>query len=916
MRLFYIFVLIIVSYSIEAQRYTVSGQVIDGSGETMIGATVTLLNPADSVLVAFGTTDLNGLFKMTNVKKSSYLFQITYIGFGTVERIINVEGEEKIFDLGKIVLGQQGKMLDEIVIAAEYVPIKITKDTIEFNADAFKTQPNALVEDLLKRLPGVEVDANGGITVQGEEVKRITVDGKDFFGTDPKMATRNLPADAVKKVQVFDKKSKTAEFTGIDDGNEEKTINLELRENKKTGNFGNILAGYGTDQRYESKLMVNRFSKKIQTSLIASHNNLNQTGISSSDFNTFSLNTSGGGRGGFGGAPVSFGSNNNGLIQGGTVGVNLNADLGKKNTLNSSYYLTQGNTDLKQFTSSENFLPNRLFFTQSDLNSDRNNINHNLSTNLQLNLDSMSQMSLINTITYGVNDRSSSQLDSTLNESRNYLNRNIQNQLQDGTNFNYSGEFNYRRKFKTTGRNFSVDLRYSATNGIDTSNILSEVFDIFNMLNQNTSVFQNQKTENIRNNYSGGINYTEPLSQDLFLTLSASHRNNNNNSDKLFYDLDVETLTIETLNQILSRTFKNEFLYTIGGANLRYKTKKFNANTGLEYQYSNLSGSINNLNSNPVTFAYFLPKASLQFENTNLRFNYNTNVREPSIDQLQPITDNSDPLNIYEGNPALRPEYRHNLSTFYGFFDQFNFRSLFTNLRLSYTKDKITNSTFVEEGFIRRTTPFNTNREMSANLFVSYSSPLNFMKAKFRTGVSSSVVKGINFINNIENDINRWVNNYNLTLENKKKDKIDVSTSLRWSLNQTEYLQNKSLNTSFVNQTYNATFIYYPIKSWTIETKYDLLIFSQTNFAENTKINLIEASISKSFFNDRITAKIKGFDLLNQNTGVNRSAAETYTREVLTNTIGRYYMLSFNYRLSAMGNANSAPTQRRMMFHG
>jgi len=912
-----VFVVMILSLVMHGQRYTLEGVVTDNNDETLIGATLTLLNPGDSVLVSFGTTNNDGKFSIPGVRKGKYLFQITYIGFGTVERILEVGGENQKMDLGRIKLGEQGKLLDEVTVTAEYIPIQIKKDTLEFNADAFRTQPNAVVEDLLKRLPGVEVESDGAIKVQGEDVKRVTVDGKDFFGTDPKMATRNLPADAIKKVQVFDKKSRSAEFTGIDDGNDEKTINLELKADRKTGKFGNVLAGYGTDNRYEGKLLGNMFSKKVQTSVIATHNNLNQTGISSSDFSSFAIgNNSGGGRmgGNFGGAPVNFSGNNNGLIQGGTLGVNMNFDLGKKNTIYSSYYLTQGKTDLVQETSSENFLPDRVFFSRSLLDSDSRNLNHNVSATLQYNLDSTSQISFINSLSFGQNGANSVQQDTTLNELESRVNRNQKIRDQESGNLSYSGELNFRKRLSRIGRNYTIDLRYATGNTRDTSHLTSEVFNPQDMIILQTSVYQEQQNITGRNNYSVGGTYTEPLLDNVFLTFSGSYRNNNNFSDKRFYDIDF-LLESPVFNDQLSRYFDNAFVYALGGTNLRYKTDLFNANAGVEYQNSSLSGKIRNETARNISFSYFLPQASIQFEKINMRINYSTNVREPSIDQLQPIVDNSDPLNVYTGNPDLQPEYRHNMRIFYGLFDQFNFRSLFTSIRLTYTKDKISNSTFTDQNFIRKTMPRNTENEINATFFANYSAPLNFMKAKFRTGLNSSLTDGINFINDEPADIQRWSHGINFTLENKKKDIVDVSAGLRWNYNNTRYLQNDALNVEFFNQVYNAMFIWNMGKAWSWEIKYDYTIFDETSFGDNNEIHLLESSVSKRILKDQLTFKIRAFDILDQNAGISRTAADNYVREVITNTIGRYFLFSVQYNLNKGPDTKSQQT-RVMMFHG
>lgn len=911
--LFLLFTLI--SLQVSAQKYTVKGILKDNDQNELIGAVVVLLNPSDSVMVAYGVSDTKGVFSLPNIKGGSYNMQITYVGYGTIQRLLELSGDEKVRDLGTITMGPESQMISEVTITAEYIPIKITKDTLEFNADAFKTQPNAVVEDLLKRLPGVEVDSDGNIKVQGEDVKAVTVDGKDFFGKDPKMATKNLPADAIKKVQVFDRRSRTSEFTGIDDGNEEKTINLELKENRKGGSFGNLSAGYGTDDRYESKLMLNRFAKRTQISLIGSLNNLNQTGINVNDFMALTGNTGGFGRNmGGSGAPISWGPNNNGEITSGTLGLNMNYDFGNKSKINASYYLTQAKTNLIQTVKTENFIQDAVIFSDQSNLSDSKATNHVIFTNLDWKIDSTTELQLINNLSFRANNSDSDRDVLTLSDIRESLNSSNQVQSANSDATSYSGELNLRKRLRKKGRTVTLDGRYSNSVSEDYTNLISEIFDRNNNLNLGRSVFQNQLGDNNNNSYNVGLTYTEPLGELWFLTLNASKRNNNTELIREFRDLDPETLTIETINETLSRAYDNSFNYTLAGTNLRFRNQAMNLSFGVDFQQSSLNGKIRNLDD-PITkdFTFFLPKASFQLENTNLRMNYSTSIREPSIDQLQPVPDNSDPLNIYVGNPDLVPEYRHNMRIMYNFFDQFNFRSLFASVRMGYTKNRITTASFVDEFFVRERKPLNTEGETTLAANINYSSPLNFMKAKFRAGISSSWTNGINFIQNVETGIDRWTNGFNFMIENKKKDLVDISVGTRYSFNNTFYKENNTLNNSFVNQTYESNLIVYPGKGWTLDTKYEYFIYAQAGFTEDTKINLWQASVSKGFMNNKLTAKLRVFDILNQNKGVTRSAVENYIMESISNTIGRYFMFSVQYNLSALG---SQPQQTpRMMWH-
>lgn len=902
-------VLVIAQVSATAQEYSIKGQIQDPEKNNLIGAVVVALNPSDSVMVSYAVTADNGKFTMTDIDKGKFRLQITYIGFGTLEKTVELTPQQKILDLGIIKMLQEGAMLDAVTISAEYVPIKITKDTLEFTADAFKTQPNAVVEDLLKKLPGVEVEADGTIKVKGEEVKAVTVDGKDFFGKDPKMATKNLPANAVKKVQVFEKKSKNAEFTGISDGQEETTINLELKEDRRNGFFGNASAGAGTDSRYEGKTMMNRFSAKTQLSFIGTLNNLNNTGISAADFGSMTgssgrnmnMNT---------GAPVNFGQNNNGETNSATLGLNLNNQFGVRNRVNFSYFLTQSGTDLIQNTFTNSFLPTGALISNKYTTSNTNGLNHNFYSALDLRIDSTSEMNVTGNLAIRDNDRYSTSSDSSSNVSNVILNRNEQKRDNSSISNNYGFTLNFRKRLKKRGRTITFDSGIGNNTSESLNQVLSEVYGRNLILNTKSSVFQDQEQISANNNYNLGATYTEPLSSTAFLTTSLSQRNNKTDLIKDFFNLDRDNTELRTLNEELSRTFDNSFKYTTAGTNIRFNKENYSFSAGVDYQNSSLVGLPSVGEKIDRSFNYFLPKFNLELDKLHVRINYSTSVREPSMDQLQPVLDNTDPLNLYQGSPDLVPEYRHSMRLMYHLFDQFTFRSLFANVRLGYTKNRITTSSFFDpELFIRTQNPVNTDSEKSMSTSLSFSSPLNVIKAKYRINLNSSVTNGINFINRIENEINRWSNGGSFTLENKSKNRIDISATTRLSYTQNIYKQNESLNTDFLNQSYEAYFAWFAGKGWTLDSRYDINLYGQGSFGASTTIQLWQASISKNFLDNKINTKLRVFDILNQNQGVSRSASETNISESVSNSIGQYFMLSCTYNINALG----APKQPSRM---
>lgn len=903
-RLMFFFLMAFASLGLNAQTHSVKGIIHDKDKMSVIGAVAVLLQPVDSVMVGFTTTDNDGFFKIDGIKSGNYLLQLTYIGYGTIQRNIKLTPEKNILDLGIITIQEEDEMLKTVEISSEYIPIKITKDTLEFNADAFKTQPNAVVEDLLKRLPGVEVDSDGGIKVKGEDVKAITVNGKDFFGGDPKMASKNLPANAVQKVQVFEKKSKTSEFTGISDGTEEMTINLELKKNIDKGLFGNIIGGYGTDERYESKAMINSFGKETQLSVLGSANNINNSGIDASDYASMQGSSGGSGMGRFNssGLPLSFGRNNIGETSAITAGMNLNQNLGTKNRLTFSYFLTKNNTDLKQLTLTNSFLPSGTLISNNNYNSLTKNLNHFFNTNIELKLDSSTQMTVKGGLSLLNGNTGLNQMDTTFNNNLILANLNDQIKKNNVNGNNYSLSLSLRRKLNKPGRTISLDGALGATENENLDKLINRVYGRNLVFNESLSVFQNQNQNSDNSNYSFGLNYTEPLSGTLFLIANASRKNNKADQIKEFLDLNPDDLDAPgILNDILSRTFDNRFVYNTGGINLRVNKTNYAATIGADFQNSNLEGipSIGEVVNR--TFNNILPKATLDLDKLHIRMNYSTSVREPSVDQLQPILDNTNPLRPYQGNPDLVPEYRHNLRIGYHMFDQFNFRGLFASVRMGYVKNKISTATILDtETFVQSQTPVNTQGETSLSTNLTFTSPINSIGAKFRTGINSSLFSGISFINGVANDIDRWSNGFNFILENKTKKHWDGSLSGRWSFNNNLYKDNSSQNSNFLNQTYNASLTWYAGRDWTVDTNMDYYIYAAGSFNETTDIKLWQASVSKGLFNNKLTAKVRVFDILNQNQGVSRIASETQISESLSNTIGRYFMLNLTYSLNSL----------------
>ena len=879
--------------------------------EPLIGATVIVLKKENSQMLSFGITDNNGKVDIKGVPKGIHTLQITYIGYGTFERDLNADGDKTDIDLGKISLKQDSKIIDGIVITEEIIPIKITKDTIEYNADAFKTQPNATVEELLKRLPGVEIGDDGSIKAQGEDVRNVLVNGKEFFGNDPRMATKNLPAEAVKKVQVFDRKSQRSEFTGIDDGNEEKTINLELKPNFSAGRFGSVKAGYGTDSRFDTKLSVNQFSGNTQISLLGNFNNINQQGFEFGDFNQFSGGNMGAGRNlGL----LNSGPTNVGDIRSSTAGLNFNHTFNKTTKLNLSYFLTYSDRFLDQTTLAENVIPSGFFYTDEANVSDNINWRHNINSVYEMGIDSTQRIRFTGrfSLNSGESERINSKTTSLANDILANSSDQLNNAVNDGNNINMQLE--YSKKFNSKGRNLSLDATYSnnqsdAINLIDNENIFfnpsGEIINNFRILQRQVSISGNDT-------YDGKLSYTEPLGNRTYLTTQVQYTNRNNDRIKDFFDRDPITL-IESLNDGLSNAFDNSFDFYIAGVDLRKTTDKYNLNTGVNYKTSILSGVVNGEQALTRNFAFFLPSFNFFLPNTNLRFRYRTNVNEPSINQLQPVIDNSDPLNIFQGNPDLVPEYTHNLNINYIYFDNFNFTSFFMFLNGSYTKNAIITGRFVDENFANISQPFNVAYRMNVRGTISYGQPIRPLKINLRTRLNTNLGRDINLINLSEDFVNRFSQGVSFTFDNRKKDVLDLSLTLSYDYNQNNFTTNTNLNNSFNQYGLRSNANVVLGKGWTFTTDYNLTSFSQERFGDNNTISIWGANISKLFMQNKLQLSLNVFDILNQNRGINRVALENLVSETISNSIGRYFMLTAQYNLRGFSNNQNMGSQMMRM---
>lgn len=901
-----------------SRNLTATGFVKDTSQNSLGSATVVLLNPTDSVMVSFSITDSEGKFNLKGLTPGEYLLQASYISYVPVNKKITITDLAKEQDLGVITLEPVTSALDEVLVKAQRIPMQINKDTIEYNAAAFKTKPNDVVEDLLKKLPGLEVESDGTIKAQGEEVKQVLVDGKEFFGKDPQIATRNLPANAVEKVQVFDKKSDMAEFTGIDDGQDEKAINIELKEDHKKGVFGNVAAGYGSDSRYESKVTLNKFTKNQQLSILGMANNVNQQGFSMNDYISFAgglgnLMRSGGGRvrisgGTTDGIPISDGLSN-GYVNTGAGGLNFNQDFNKHTKLNLSYFYSRIRNDLDQVTLRQSVLAESSFLSKENDEEISINGNHRINATLDHKIDSLQNIRVRTTLAFNDSDYNLLSNSQTINDQGVLENSGLRDNTSEGNNTNFSSELIYRKKFSRKGRSMTASLEFGKSG--DTQSALLQSTNQFKGENSpgTTEVIkQDHNQNNDAINYGIELTYTEPLGKNNYLNLGYSHKNYSN---QLLKDvLDLDEFGGSVFNDQLSNHYNRDYIYDRGSSSWRWIKNKSNLQLGIDAQKSLLQGEFFSSEEMNIKRSYFnvLPELTWNYDlaaSKSLRLSYNTSVREPSLTQLQPIVDNSNPLSIYVGNPELRPEYTHRLQLRYFSFSQFSMTNFFAMINATYTDNAIVNSRTIDALFRQTTTPINVDNDYRLNTFTGFGTPLRFIKSRINLHANFTYNKGIVFLNNLEENTNRYTSSIDLSFDNQKKELVDlrVGTNIRHSL--TNYSISDNLDQDYINHSYYADVSININDSWNIGTRFDYGIYNA--LGEKREIPLWKASVSKYVLKRKGEIRISAFDLLNQNIGIQQNIDLNYIEDIRINSLARYFMLSFTYAINQMAGQTGMP---------
>ena len=889
LRAFTIFIFFLFGASLQAQNFEITGTLKDKTTkESLEAATVYLETVRDSTLVTYTITNQNGNFTLEGRSQIKDLrVNISFLGYENYTQKVNVSKEN--IALGDIEIVPSTNTLDEVVVKSR-APITVKKDTLEFNVASFKTKKDANIEDLLKELPGVEVNDAGEITINGKPVNKILVNGKPFFGDDPTIATRNLTKEIVEKIQVTDTKTEDEAFTGEDGDQENKTINLTISEDKNKGVFGRLSAGGGTDNRFEYAGIVNAFDSDRRISVLGGGNNINITGFSF-----------GAGQNDFGGGQGITNSRNAGVDYTETYSKNLNASV--------SYFYSGTNTFNETTTARENILPESRFFSNSTSRSDSDNNNHSVSNFINIKRDSTVFISVRPSFDFTDNSSRFNQSEESLDEDNNLINQSNANNVTTSQGRDFSNTISVSKKWGNRGTYVRASLR---------NNINRQESEDF--VNSNTQIFGDDVSITDRNQFTDGetdvdqynfnLVYRIPLiSEKLFFDTEFEHRNDVRNTSLSTFDFDQNTQEYSLFNSALSSDFKAENQSTTPKFNINYRAEKYVFNFSSGYVFRTLENKDRLRPELDIRQKFEALELSSYMRYTfnskkSLYIGINKSNVAPDVSQLNPFVDVSDPLNVVMGNPDLSPS---NIYSFYGGFNTNNFQkgvSYYVTANGSITNDAVISRTTIDDNLVSTTTYENVDGNYRLGI-----------RSGFTKKTKLDSLQTLNYDFSLRTNINRSLNFNNdvryasltssiiprLSVRYIWKDLFEVRGAYDLSFSKTTFGIDLFNDQEFL--THNAGFdtALFAFKNW--EWRNDI----NYNFNPNIESDFQRSSwfwnttLAYSFAKDKLTAKVKVYDILNQNTNARRTTNANFVQDVQSAVLEQYVLFGLSWKFNTLG---------------
>ncbi len=888
----------------------IRGKLVDSSiRQSLSAATVSVLNAADSVVVASKASDKDGAFAIGRIPFGQYILKVSYTGYETQYQSFTLGTDSALLNTGDIFMQTQANMLQGVVVKTS--PIVIKKDTVEYNASMFGTKPNATAEDVLKKLPGVEVDKDGNIKAQGETVQRILVNGKRFFGDDPKLATKNLPQDVIDKIQVFDDQSDQSKFTGFDDGNRVKTINITTKKNLQKGYFGKVVAGIGNKDLYDEAGTISRFNGDQQVTVIGQFNNTNKQNFTAQDI----LGSSSQGRGGGGGGLLQSLNNNGngGLTKTLAGGLNFHDVWGKQTDFTGSYFYNNMQLTREQLINTENFYPgDTSIFNDQDLISASRNINQRVNTALETKFDSLNSMVIRVNGSYQQSFYQSDITTNTLKGLTNSISNSDAHVNSTNEGYNGSADILFRHRFLKKGRTFSLSLNLggNSNNGNGNNYSVNNYFE-----NDSTSII-NQQYNSKREGSSIGttLSYTEPVGKHSMIELNYNYSYSKNQSDRFTYNFDSTAKEYIIPDSLLTNTYNDSYQSNRVSLNYRIQKENFNISFGSGVQFGTQTSentSKHILIKQQYTNLY--PSANLNYKfskSTNLRFFYNGRTAQPSVGQLQPVADNSDPLNIRLGNPSLKQSFTNSGRLLFTSFNSSNMHNIFASINAGFIQNNIVNATttILSTG-VDTIRPVNMNGAYNLSASFNYGFPLKNPKSNLNFGTNFFDNRSVGLITTLDSATAKdpltkrnITTNYgfseSIRFTTNLKENFDVNFTATPAYNIARYSVQPLQNANYFSLLLSTEATYFTKSGWILSSDFGYTYYGGRSLGYNTSVPLLNAAIAKQLFkNKQGEIRLTVYDLLNQNVSITRNITENYAQDVQTKLLTRYALLTFTYNL-------------------
>lgn len=856
-----------------SQGFSVKGSVLDSQGIPLTGTVIKLKSANDSTATS---ADINGLFSFKNVKWAEFNFSAAFIGFETFMKTYKIT-EGKTLIIPPIILKTASNTLNEVVITG-ITAIKVSEDTITFNAAAFPVRQGDAVEEILNKLPGVKVDADGNVTTQGEPITKIRINGKDFFGTDVATAIKNLPADIVKNLQIIDDYGDHANITGIKSGEPEKILNITILEDKKRGYSARISGGLGNADRYNTILRGNQFKGERQVSFDGTLNNINMRGAV-----------------------------NNGITSTNSASMNYRNEWSKKLSADGGYnFNNRKNTTLTK-TYTQNFLSNYTRLDNSVSNSKSDNYNHNFSGNILYKPDTLNYLKITPKFSYYSYDTNNQGVIDISQPNLTTLRNNLSGTLSSSANLGNNIYFNHR--FHKKGRNFSLSSYLNYTNGDSYRDVLNNY--LIKQAGLDSTRIQNQLIANTNNNFSSwtSATYMEPLWKKSYIEFNYSYSHSSTTTDRATNDILNGS---QKFNSDLSNNYEYQFTTNRLGFSYKYIADKYNYSLGLNAQPTLLEGQnlTRGINTQNRTFN-FIPSARMIYKFSKQQvlyvYYYGRNY-QPTFLQLQPITDNSNLQNTLSGNPNLKPEFAHTINAKYNQSDWNMGHILNANLYYNKTEDKIVTTKFIVPNTVNQTTSYiNTDGFYSLKGDYSYGKPFAERKYTLTYSGSAYLNNNVAFINLDKNIAKNFMVRQEIEFEIDIKGLIDVEFETSYAINKTQYSQANFTDRQTNSLSFRIRGRNYFFKDLTLG--YDLrktvnsgfdngIVKNPTIFRLYTEYRFLKANIG--------SLRFEGNDLLNQETGITRDVYDNIIVDRQINRLGRYFLLTFTLNMNKFGGSSTS----------